>query len=57
MFTNEELVQEKQPNVLRIPEWSDKLAVGQRIISPGVYTLKKLGRSKRPSLPRLRDTP
>jgi hypothetical protein len=59
VFANEGVITPKEPSVLRIPEWTDKVAVGQTIISPGVCTLsdeiknatdtlKKLGIPKPP---------
>lgn len=60
VFANEGTVTQKEPGVWRIPDWADKVAVGQNIISPGICTisdevkdardtLKKLGRPKPPS--------
>jgi hypothetical protein len=60
VFANEGVVTPKEPNVWRIPEWTDKVSVGQRIISPGVCTLggeikdvtdtlRRLGRPRPPN--------
>ena len=60
VFANKGVVTPKEPDVLRIPEWTDKVALGQTIISPGVCTLndeikdatdtlKKLGAPKPPA--------
>ncbi len=60
VFANRGPVTSKEPGVWRIPEWTDKVAVGQTIISPGVCTLndeikdatdtlKKLGSPKPPA--------
>jgi hypothetical protein len=60
VFANQGIVTPKKPDVWRIPEWTDKVAVGQAITSPGVCTLngeikdatdtlKKLGAPKPPA--------
>lgn len=60
VFANKVIVTPKEPGVWRIPEWSDKVPVGETIISPGVCTLnaeigdakedlRKLGRPKPPA--------
>lgn len=60
VFANQGVVTPEEPGVWRIPEWTDKVAVGQTITFPGICTfndeiknataiLKKLGRSKAPS--------
>jgi hypothetical protein len=59
VFANQGVVTPKEPNVWRIPEWTDKVPAGQTIISPGVCTLndevkdatdtlRKLGPAKPP---------
>jgi hypothetical protein len=61
VFANEGKVTPKEPGVFRIPEWTDRVSVGEKIISPGVCTLseeiesstsktlRELGSSKRPA--------
>jgi hypothetical protein len=60
VFANQGVVTPKEPEVWRIPEWTDKVPVGQTITSPGVCTLndeikdatgtlKKLGAPKPPA--------
>lgn len=39
VFANRWTVTAKKANEYRIPEWTDKVAVGQSIVSPGVCTL------------------
>jgi hypothetical protein len=63
VFANQGVVTPKKPDVWRIPEWTDKVPVGQTIISPGVCTLsdevkfaagtlRELGPAKPPKSPR-----
>lgn len=61
VFANVGSIRPKGKGVYRIPEWTDKLEIGQQIISPGVCTLneqidastvgevKALGRSRQPN--------
>jgi hypothetical protein len=61
IFANVGRITPKEEGVFRIPEWTDKLPVGQQIVSPGVCTLSEqidsgstrtlqaLGRSRPPS--------
>ena len=41
VFANVGRITPKEEGVFRIPEWTDKLAVGQQIVSPGVCTLNE----------------
>jgi hypothetical protein len=60
VFANQGVVTPEKVGVWRIPEWTDRVAVGQKIISPGVCTLSdeirdavgtlgQLGPPKRPA--------